>query len=52
MVTTQVVPSPVLTDEGTWKAADGRHPVRVAVKLDRDRIFSALFQRLGRLQGD
>jgi inosine-uridine nucleoside N-ribohydrolase len=46
MVTTQVAPSPVLTDEGTWEARDGRHPIRVAVKLDRDRIFSVLFQRL------
>ena len=52
MVTSQVVPSPVLTDEGTWRAADGRHPIRVAVKLDRDRIFSVLFQRLGKPQRD
>lgn len=52
MVTSQVVSSPVLTDEGTWRAGDGRHSIRVAVKLDRDRIFSALFQRLGKSQRD
>ena len=47
MVTTRVVPSPILTDEGTWKHVEGRHPVRVAVKLDRNRVFEVLFQRLG-----
>jgi inosine-uridine nucleoside N-ribohydrolase len=48
MVTSQIVPSPVLTDEGTWKVGGERHPVRVAVKLDRDLIFEVLFQRLSR----
>ena len=48
MVTSQVVPSPILTDEGTWKPADGRHPIRVAIKLDRDRIFEVLLRRLSR----
>ncbi len=48
MVTSQMVPSPVLTDEGTWKPGDGRHAIRVAVKLDSERIFSVLFQRLGK----
>jgi len=52
MVTTRVVPSPVLTDDGTWKTADGRHPIRVAVKLDRDRIFHVLFQRIGEPERD
>lgn len=47
MVTTEVVPSPVLTDEGVWKQGEGRHPVRVAVSLDRNRVFEVLFQRLG-----
>ncbi len=46
MVTSQVVPSPVLTDEGTWKSDEGRHSIRVAVKLDRRRIFSDLFHRI------
>jgi inosine-uridine nucleoside N-ribohydrolase len=48
MVTSQIVPSPVLTDEGTWKVGGALHPVRVAVKLDRDLIFEVLFQRLSR----
>ena len=50
MVTSRVVPSPALADDGTWKSGQGRHPIRVAVKLDRDRIFSVLFQRLGEPQ--
>lgn len=50
MVASRVVPSPVLTDEGTWEPGEGRHPVRVAVKLDRGRIFFVLFQRLAKLE--
>jgi inosine-uridine nucleoside N-ribohydrolase len=49
MVISQVAPSPILTDEGTWKPSGERHPVRVAVKLDRDRVFEVLFNRLGKL---
>lgn len=48
MVTSQVVPSPILTDEGTWRPGGRRHLVRVAVKLDRDRVFEVLFRRLGK----
>jgi hypothetical protein len=50
MVVSQVVPGPILTDEGTWKPGGRRHPVRVAVRLDRDRIFEVLFNRLGKKQ--
>lgn len=47
MVRSQVDPSPVLTVEGAWQSGTGRHPVRVAVGLDRDRIFQVLFEKLG-----
>ncbi|MCA9218844.1 MAG: DUF4185 domain-containing protein, partial [Planctomycetales bacterium] len=48
LVTSEVVDSPVLTDEGIWKQAPNRHPVRVAVKLDRDAIYADLFAKIGR----
>ena len=46
MARTEIVPSPVLTDTGEWKADSNRHPVRVATRLDRDRIFNVLFEKL------
>jgi hypothetical protein len=46
-VTSEVRPSPVLLDDVTWGAEDAsRHPFRVAVDLDRDRIYGDLFRRL------
>jgi inosine-uridine nucleoside N-ribohydrolase len=48
MVQTRIVPSPVLTDEGNWQNGAGRHSIRVAVSLDRDRIFEDIFRRLDR----
>lgn len=47
-VPTTVVPSPVLTDEVTYRQVPGRHPVRVAVRINRDRIFNDLFLKLAR----
>jgi inosine-uridine nucleoside N-ribohydrolase len=45
-VPTRVVPSPILTDELTYRAGSGRHPVRVAYNVDRDRVFDDLFRKL------
>ena len=42
----KIVPSPVLTDEVAYRAAAGRHPVRVATGCNRDRIFTDLFAKL------
>ena len=43
-VPTELRPSPVLRDDVTWGPADPtRHPVRVAVDLNRDHIFGDLF---------
>ena len=48
-VPTEVRSSPVLLDDVTWGPADpARHPFRVAVDLDRDRIYGDLFRRLAR----
>ena len=41
-----LVPAPILTDAGTWKEAEGRHPVRVVVRLDRKAVFQDLFRKL------
>lgn len=48
LVRSQIVEAPVLTGEGTWREQPGRHPVRVAVSLDREAIFQDLFTSLAR----
>ena len=48
-VPSQIVPSPVLTDDMHWQSATGRHNIRVANNVDRDAIFNDLFSRLSRL---
>jgi inosine-uridine nucleoside N-ribohydrolase len=46
-VPSEIHPSPVLRDDVTWGAENAsRHPFRVAVDLDRDRIFGDLFAKL------
>jgi hypothetical protein len=45
-VPTKVVASPVLTDQMTYRAASGRHSVRVATDANRDRIFNDMFRKL------
>lgn len=48
LVSSRIQSSPVLTDAETWEQDTERHPVRVAVNLDRKRIFTDLFGKLGR----
>lgn len=45
-VPTEVVPSPVLTDQLTWSVDRRRHPIRCASFVHRDPIFRDLFQKL------
>ncbi len=45
-VPTQVIPSPILTDELTWNADGSRHPIREATYVHRDPIFGDLFRKL------
>jgi inosine-uridine nucleoside N-ribohydrolase len=48
-VPSEVRPSPVLRDDVTWGGEDSsRHPFRVAVHVDRDRVFADLFHKLER----
>ncbi|MEE2965449.1 MAG: nucleoside hydrolase [Acidobacteriota bacterium] len=50
-VPSDIVPSPVLTDDMRWERATGRHKIRVANNVDRDAVFNDLFPRLAGLQG-
>ena len=45
-ITSEIVPSPLLTDEVTWKQDASRHRIRVATHVDRDAIFGDLFGKL------
>lgn len=45
----QIVPSPVPTDDMRWQSAMGRHNIRVANNVDRDAIFNDVFSRRSRL---
>lgn len=45
-VPTELVHSPILTDQMTWSTDRGRHLIRVARQVDRDRIFTDLFKRI------
>ena len=47
-VETEVVPSPILTDEMNYRHDASRHPVRVATGLDRDAIFDDLFRKFAK----
>ena len=47
-VETEIVPSPVLTDELTYRHDASRHPVRVANGLSRDAIFDDLFRKFAK----
>ncbi len=49
-VPSEIVPSPVLTDDMHWERASGRHNIRVATNVDRDAVFNDLFSRLSRLK--
>jgi purine nucleosidase len=51
-VPSEIRPSPVLRDDVTWGAEDrARHPFRVAIDINRDRVFGDLFRKLARRAG-
>jgi inosine-uridine nucleoside N-ribohydrolase len=45
-VPTDLVHSPILTDQLTWSADNSRHLIRVARHVDRDAVFTDLFKRV------
>jgi purine nucleosidase len=45
-VSTQLVHSPILTDQVTWSFDESRHLIRYASSLSRDRIFRDLFEKI------
>ena len=48
-IPSEIVPSPVLTDDMRWESAPGRHNIRVANNVDRDAVFNDVFTRLATL---
>jgi inosine-uridine nucleoside N-ribohydrolase len=50
-VPSEIVPSPVLTNDMHWQSAPGRHNIRVANNIDRDAVFNDVFSRLASLGG-
>ncbi len=49
-VPSEIVPSPVLTDDMRWDSAAGRHNIRAANNLNRDAVFNDLFDRLAAVE--
>ena len=49
-LTTEVVHSPILTDQLTWSVDHSRHMIRFATYVDRDAIFRDLFGKLDGFQ--
>jgi purine nucleosidase len=47
-IPTAVVPSPILTDDFRYEKRAGRHEVRVATNVNRDRVFDDMFRKLAR----
>ena len=47
-VPTRLVNSPVLTDQVTWSVDQSRHFMKIAVHVDRDLIFTDLFDKIKR----
>ena len=47
-VSTELTSSPIFQDDLTWARDNSRHPVRVALDVDRDSIFDDLFSKLAR----
>ena len=45
-VPTDLVHSPILTDQVTWSVDRSRHMIRIATSLDRNAIFRDLFQKI------
>ncbi len=45
-VPTELIPSPILTEQLTWSVDHSRHPIRAATYVHRDPIFGDLFRKL------
>jgi inosine-uridine nucleoside N-ribohydrolase len=47
--TSALLPSPILTDQRTWSFDPRRPLIRELIGLDRDRIFSDFFRKIGKI---
>ncbi len=45
-VPSEIVPTPILGDDMYWQHAEGRHPMREAISVNRDAIFRDIFSKL------
>lgn len=45
-VPSRTTPAPKLTDDLRWEIAEGRHPMRVATRVNRDAVFGDLFAKI------
>lgn len=45
-VPTNIMHSPILTDQATWSADNSRHFIRSAYHVERDKIFKDLFDKI------
>jgi purine nucleosidase len=45
-VPSNIVPSPILTDQVTWSVDASRHPIRIAHGVRRNQVFGDLFQKM------
>lgn len=46
-VPTDMVHSPIVTDEGTWSKDTGRHFIKTATFIHRNEVFRDMFRKLG-----
>lgn len=46
-VPTDIVHSPVVTDQGTWSIDTGRHFIKTATFVNRNEVFKDMFRKLG-----
>jgi inosine-uridine nucleoside N-ribohydrolase len=47
-VPTVLEPSPLLSEDSFWGRDPGRHPIRVAIGINRNPIFKDMYQKLGK----
>ena len=47
----EIIPSPVLNDDRSWGTGSGRHSITAVTSLDRDAVFSDLFEKLSAFTG-
>lgn len=47
----EILPSPILTDDMRWEQGTNRHNIRMANNINRDAVFNDVFTRLASMNG-